>query len=556
MGDDCAPPAAPEKAEANGHCGAAPASKRARLAEAPYSAVPSAVARQLCEYIDTLQDRSRPVVRLAPPEEIRRSFEEAGAPLPLLGEQPATGQEGLEGAVSALLEYSVRTGHPLFFNQLYARGHPTAIAADWACAATNTNCFTYEVAPVFQLVEAEVLSKIASLVGGEYPEKHDGLFVPGGSISNLYGLHIARAAADPEALTRGLAGGPRLVAFTSDQSHYSYLKSARVTGLGSDNLVAVESDGQGRMLAEKLEAAVLKAKEEGKKPFFVGSTAGTTVLGAYDPVAAISDICERHGLWHHVDGCWGGGALLSPDKRHLMEGAERADSIAWNPHKMAGSTLQCSSFLTRHRGLLARANGTKAAYLFQPDKLNADLDIGDKTIQCGRKGDAFKVWLQWKALGDSGMRATIDRSFALAAFLASKIKEDTTGSWQLVFEPSCTNVCFWYVPRKLRPFDWASATKEQTTELHKAAPLIKNEMQRRGDALIGFQAINGRPNFFRMVFASTAIVEESDIEGMLERMARIGEESAADREEAAWERSQWGGVLGFWTFWAAPRQPW
>merc|ERR1719401_1033120 len=236
----------------------------------------------------------------------------------------------------------------------------------------------------------------------------------------------------------------------------------------------------------------------------------------------IAEICQKHGLWQHIDACWGGGALLSEKHRHNMQGAELADSLAWNPHKMSGATLQCSAFLTSRVGLLARTNGTKAAYLFQPDKLNGSLDLGDKTIQCGRKADAFKLWLLWKSKGDAGMRRTVDRCCELAGFLADRIRSDPHGEWQLVYEPSCSNVCFWYVPEKLRPFRWDNSTEEQRADLHEVAPRIKHEMQLRGDAMIGFQAINGRPNFFRMVFASADIVQEEDILQLLQRMALIG----------------------------------
>merc|ERR1719412_1093065 len=107
--------------------------------------------------------------------------------------------------------------------------------------------------------------------------------------------------------------------------------------------------------------------------------------------------------------------------------------------------------------------------------------------------------------------------------MASRIRNDSTGAWELVYEPSCSNVCFWYVPEKLRPFSYENSTESQREEIHKVAPLIKNEMQRQGDALIGFQAVNGRPNFFRMVFASADIVAESDVLELIERMAALGE---------------------------------
>jgi glutamate/tyrosine decarboxylase-like PLP-dependent enzyme len=457
-------------------------------------------------------------------DELRAKFEEGGVSLSLAGNQVAHSPDTLMQATEMLLSYSVRTGHPLFFNQLYARADPVAIAADWASVATNTNCHTYEVAPVYTVMERECLAKVASLIGGSFATTHDGLFVPGGSLSNLYGMHLARNVADSDIATRGAAGGPVLAAFTSDQSHYSYLKTARLIGLGASNLISVASDAQGRLSPEALEAAVLQAKKEGKKPFFVGSTSGTTVIGSYDPLDKIAAICKKHDMWQHVDACWGGSAMLSQKHKHNMAGVDLVDSVAWNPHKMSGTTLQCSAFVTRHPELLKKANGTNAAYLFQPDKLNTELDSGDKTIQCGRKTDMFKLWLQWKAKGDAGMAASTDHCFALAEQIATSIRNDTTGAWQLVYEPSCTNVCFWYVPEKLRPFKWEGSTQSQRDQLHKVAPLIKTEMQRRGDAMIGFQAVNGRPNFFRIVFASCDIVTSSDIADMMKRIAAIGED--------------------------------
>jgi glutamate/tyrosine decarboxylase-like PLP-dependent enzyme len=290
----------------------------------------------------------------------------------------------------------------------------------------------------------------------------------------------------------------------------------------------VRSDGRGRMDPEDLEAQILKVKAEGGKPFFVGATSGTTVLGAYDPLEEIAEICKRHGLWMHVDGCWGGAVLFSEKHRYNMQGVELADSVCWNPHKMIGSCLQCSVFLTKHAGLLSKTNSTNAAYLFMKDKLYAEMDVGDKTIQCGRHGDQLKMWMMFKSLGDAGIRHTVDHCFALAAHFTKQIRSDTTSAWQLVYEPSCANVCFWYVPQQLRPFNFETATKEQTEAIHKVAPLIKREMQKLGDAMIGFQALNGRPNFFRIVFCSKNELRDADIEALVQRMGKIGDRVSQD----------------------------
>lgn len=94
-------------------------------------------------------------------------------------------------------------------------------------------------------------------------------------------------------------------------------------GLGMDNVYKVQTDPIGKIIPENLEEQILRAKSEGALPFMVSATAGTTVLGAFDPLEKIADICEKYGLWMHVDAAWGGGALMSPKYRHLLKGIER-----------------------------------------------------------------------------------------------------------------------------------------------------------------------------------------------------------------------------------------
>eukprot|EP01024_Parvocaulis_polyphysoides_P042957 TRINITY_DN3921_c0_g2_i4.p1 TRINITY_DN3921_c0_g2~~TRINITY_DN3921_c0_g2_i4.p1 ORF type:complete len:336 (-),score=73.85 TRINITY_DN3921_c0_g2_i4:133-1140(-) len=333
-------------------------------------------------------------------------------------------------------------------------------------------------------------------------------------------MHLARNQIDPDFKSRGAVGGPDVVAFTSQQSHYSYKKSAALTGLGLQNLVAVDCDEKGAMIPEALEAAIQKSKADGKVPFFVGATAGTTVLGAYDPFDAIADICQKHGIWLHIDGCWGGSAIISQKYKHLMAGSDRADSIAWNVHKWLGIPLQCSAFLSKHSNILTQVNSLKADYLFQPDKLNVEYDLGDKTIQCGRRADAYKLWLAWKALGDEGFAYKVDHAFDLALHFEERI-QNSGGKFVLAAERSCTNVCFWYVPPSLRPFN--PDQMEKWESISKVAPYLKQKMQEDGDAMIGFQPLNGKPNFFRIVFASSFNVTKKDLDLMLQRMDEYGQ---------------------------------
>ncbi|XP_074386673.1 cysteine sulfinic acid decarboxylase-like, partial [Zonotrichia albicollis] len=188
---------------------------------------------------------------------------------------------------------------------------------------------------------------------------------------------------------------------------------------------------------------------QGSEPLFVCATSGTTVLGAFDRLDAIADVCARHGLWLHVDAAWGGSALLSPRLRHLLAGIHRADSVTWNPHKLLMVGLQCSAFLLRDSsGLLQRCHGVGASYLFQRDKFyDVSLDTGDKSPQCGRRADGLKLWILWKAVGTRGLAQRVERAFAASRYLLEQVKRRE--GFQLVMEPEFINLCFWFIPPSL-----------------------------------------------------------------------------------------------------------
>ena len=114
-----------------------------------------------------------------------------------------------------------------------------------------------------------------------------------------------------------------MVIFTSEDSHYSVQKLAAFMGIGSDNVYQIMTDDRGKLIPEHLEKAIIQAKIEGAIPFMVSATAGTTVLGAFDPLNDIADICKKYNLWMHVDAAWGGGALMSEKYRKLLNGIER-----------------------------------------------------------------------------------------------------------------------------------------------------------------------------------------------------------------------------------------
>ncbi|CAK7305375.1 Glutamate decarboxylase 1 [Vulpes lagopus] len=376
------------------------------------------------------------------------------------------------------LKYGVKTGHPRFFNQLSSGLDVVGLAGEWLTATANTN-ISY------------------------------GIFAPGGSISNLYGILVARYKQYPEIKRQGMTVLPCIVLFVSEQGHYSVKKAAAILGIGTDNVIEVKCDERGRMIPAELEKNILEAKRKGQTPFCVVATAGSTVFGAFDPLHAIADICETHRLWMHVDAAWGGGLLLSRNYSSKLNGIERMGikipDIAYKAWE----------------GLLEACNQMRAGYLFQPDKLyNVDFDTGDKTIQCGRHVDVFKLWLMWKAKGTCGFEAQIDRYMELAKYFYKVLKKKD--NFKLVFdaEPEFTNVCFWYFPPRLKHIPKGC---ERDQELQKIASKIKAQMIEEGTAMISYQPCGDKVNFFRMVFSNPA-TRRADVDYLIDEIERLGKD--------------------------------
>jgi len=477
----------------------------------------AAVTARLSDLLRHADDRAPPVCGLHGPDQIERELHEAGLPLALRPGDPLPDLAALTRALDLIAARSVRTLHPRFFNQNFAGADPIAVLGDWFGAAYNTTLATYEAAPVFTLIERALIARLAELAGWA---THEGLFVAGGSLSNLYAMHLARARCEPDALESGhaLTRGPPLIAFTSAHAHYSLQKSAALLGLGRRALRLVPCDDQGRMRPAAL-AHLLKneSRDNGSRPFFVSATAGTTVLGAFDPLPELAELCAEHRLWLHIDGTFGAAALLSPNQRGRMAGVERADSLSWNLHKMLGITQHCAALLVRRPGQLRPAFAASADYLFQPDKPHAELDSGDLTFQCARRNDVLKAWFCWKARGEAALAARVDHGVQLAALAARRIESDPR--FALAAPSSWVNVCFWWVPPQLRPLDRSRPDLHQ--HLHPVAPAVKARLLEEGALMLGYQPVSGGPNAFRLLFINPAVTA-ADIDHALDTIDRHG----------------------------------
>ena len=399
------------------------------------------------------------------------------------------------GEIEKYLHYSARTTHPQFNNQLYAGYNFYALVGELISFITNTSMATYEISPVATLMEKKLVDELNNKLGFQ---NGDGIMVTGGSNANLMAIHCARNKRFPETKERG---NPKneICVFVSKDAHYSFKKAIILLGLGTENLILVDTNKKGEIIPEDLEQKILQARSDGKIPLMVASTAGSTVLGSFDPIDKIDIIAKKYKLWHHVDGAWGGVVLFSEKHKEKIKGIEKADSFTFDAHKLLGTGLITSFFLTKDKGELLKANsGGGSKYLFHEYE-NSEFDYGPSSLQCGRKVDSLKFWLYWKSLGDKGISNFLDEQIEKAQYLKKLLSENP--NFKLINEPDYLNVCFQILPN-------------QNVDINEYNYKFRFHILKQGKVMLNFSRFDDGTIFFRFVFANN-MTTKNDLEKLI-----------------------------------------
>jgi glutamate/tyrosine decarboxylase-like PLP-dependent enzyme len=432
----------------------------------------------------------------------------------------ALGEEGcsigeLEHVIKDYIAYSPDVSQPGFNKLLYSGVNYPALLGDWITSLANSTMHTYQVGPVATLMELELIHQWNQLIGFNEGE---GVMVAGGSQANLIGMMLARHQAYPASKTEGLVGR-KLVAYVSDQAHYSNQRAANVLGIGTDNLISVASDAEGQMQPEALEQAIQQTLAAGDLPFFIGLTAGTTVIGAYDCVSEASKIAKKHNIWLHIDGAWGAPVLFSDTYKELINNSHLADSFAWDAHKLMNVPITAAVILVKKPGCLKSCiAGGGGEYLFHQDA-NASYNLGERSIQCGRRADALKVWLSWKAIGRQGFAKKIDDLQATKEFCVTKVNAEA--ALEMLAPAVYLNVLFRYVPSSLK-----EVNPENEAAVGKLNMAITKTMMAEGGAYSDYAHYKGRVGI-RLIIANEFMSNEH-ITSLLAQCVSIGKRLEKD----------------------------
>ncbi len=321
-----------------------------------------------------------------------------------------------------VLPYPTGNIHPRFWGWVMGTGTPIGMLAEMLAAGMNPNVGGFDDGAT--LVENQVLAWLKEIMG--FPAQAGGLLVSGGSMANLVGLTVARnsrAGVDVRRLGVAATDG-RLVAYASRETHSSVKKAIELLGLGSEALRLLPTDGQYRLDLAALRSAIAEDRRAGLRPFCVIGNAGTVNTGATDDLAALADLCEREGLWFHVDGAFGAMAALSEGLRPALRGLERADSLAFDLHKWGYMPLEVGCALVRRAEDQHEAFAVTADYLatMRGGPASRTERFADYGVQLSRSFRALKVWMSLREQGTDKLGRLIQQNVDQAAYLAQLVE--------------------------------------------------------------------------------------------------------------------------------------
>ena len=372
----------------------------------------------VADYLERLEEF--PVLSQVHPGDIRASLPEAA---------PKEGEDF--GKVLADLDEVILPGithwqSPNFYAYFPGSSSGPSILGDLVSSGLGVQGMLWATSPACTELETHVLDWLVDMLA--LPEQFKSSSTGGGVIqdaassASLCAVLAARErATEFESNARGLRRP--VTVYASAQTHSSVEKAVRIAGIGDENLRSIEVDESFALCPEALEEAIKADVATGRLPAMVCATVGTTSSTAIDPVRAIGEICQRHGVWLHVDAALAGTAALCPELRHLQDGLELADSYCFNPHKWMFTNFDCDAFYVADRSDLVRTLSVLPEYLRnQATESGAVIDYRDWHVPLGRRFRALKLWFVIRHYGVQGLQTHVRNHVALAQDFASWVE--------------------------------------------------------------------------------------------------------------------------------------
>ncbi|MGB5012909.1 MAG: pyridoxal-dependent decarboxylase [Pyrinomonadaceae bacterium] len=424
---------------------------------------------QLADYFDSMENY--PVLSQVEPDWLKSN---------LPASAPETGEDFGEilGDVDRLIMPAVtHWNHPNFHGLFSTSTSSVGVFGEMFTAAFDMKAMLWRTSPASTELEDVVLDWLRQMMA--LPADFEGIIYDTASVSTMHAIAAAREKAGFNIRDKGMSGRsdvPLLRVYASEHVHSSIDKGVITLGLGLRSLRKIECNERFEMIPEKLAEAIDQDIAAGFKPICVIPTIGTTSTSSIDPVHAIADICEKYGIWLHVDTAYAGSTAIVPEMQPLFAGSERADSIVVNPHKWLFTPFDLSVLYCKDLSELKEAFSLVAEYLKTSDEqtVKNGMDYG---IQLGRRFRALKLWFVIRYFGREGLIARLREHCRLARLFASWVEE--SGKWELLAPVPFALVCF-------------RACPDSVEDLNALNEKIMNDINASGEAYLSHTKLNGK----------------------------------------------------------------
>lgn len=408
------------------------------------------------------------------------------AQLPISPPQNGESMAAIIGDIDRLIVPALtHWSHPSFFAYFATSTSAPGIFGEFLTAAFDNKAMLWRTSPASTELEEVVLDWLRQMMGLD--NGLSGIIYDTASISSMHAIAAAREGAEKRIREEGMSGRPDLPllrVYVSEQAHSSIEKGVITLGLGQRGLRKIPTDKEFRMDPQALAAAVEEDKRAGHIPFCTVATVGTTSTSSIDPVPEIVPICQKHGMWLHVDAAYAGSAAVVPELRYILEGCERADSVVVNPHKWLFTPFDLSVLYCRQMDLLRRAFSLVPEYLRTPEqeKVRSGSDYG---VQLGRRFRALKLWMVIRYFGHDGIAARIREHCRLAQEFASWV--EGSSDWELLAPHPLALICF-----RACPTGTDKSEEDRAKRLDQLNEQILHRVNSSGNALLSHTRLNDK----------------------------------------------------------------
>ncbi len=382
----------------------------------------------IVEHFST-QNQKLPVVSGSREEMEKLFLEEAP-------ENPTDAKEVLNFVLEEVMTKSNIVSHPKSYSFVPGPSNYISAMADSLTAGFNIFSGGWQASPAAAEMEIVAMNWLLKMFG--FPQrKGGGIFTSGGSMANLTALVTARTVKCGDDFSKAII-------YLSDQAHSSNIKAIRVLGFRKEQIRIIPTDGEFKFSLNKLKNAIAKDRLEGLQPFCLIATAGTTNTGTVDPLSDIAKICKKEDIWFHIDGAYGGFAILSEDGKPLLKGIEKADSLTVDPHKWFYQPYEIGCLLVKKHKWLKGTFTEKPEYLRDIEGNTSEINFYDHGIELTRRFRALKFYMSIKTFGLGEFRKAISYNISLAETTEAYLRKSS--NWEVISPATLAVINFRYNP--------------------------------------------------------------------------------------------------------------